>query len=296
MIDYFNKLVLKINNFLNNYQNQKLKESILPWVNALDDASKAMIKYLTILKDFDSFSNDELASLITEANKYEEASYIHKEPVLDVITYNVKYIEVYAINSLLIATLRDDKTSVTESRRVTYMSNNFYELERVNELSRSIVKKNISRKAVLKKINKIKVDKNMFLICFGYIIAAGSFTIFFGGKILDSLISILISIVIFILDTYLNKKNISKIIYNFLASFIIGIIAILFSKICQINIDKVIIGDIMLLIPGLAIFTSIYDIVKGDTTSGTNRFVDGIFLALSIASGIAISLLLGGKL
>ena len=26
--------------------------------------------------------------------------------------YNVKYIEVYAINSLLIATLRDDKTSV----------------------------------------------------------------------------------------------------------------------------------------------------------------------------------------
>ena len=55
-------------------------------------------------------------------------------------------------------------------------------------------------------------------------------------------------------------------------------------------------GDIMLLIPGLAIFTSIYDIVKGDTTSGTNRFVDGIFLALSIASGIAISLLLGGKL
>ena len=52
----------------------------------------------------------------------------------------------------------------------------------------------------------------------------------------------------------------------------------------------------MLLIPGLAIFTSVYDIVKGDTTSGTNRFVDGIFLALSIASGIAISLLLGGKL
>lgn len=212
------------------------------------------------------------------------------------VGYNVKYIEVYAINSLLIATLRDDKTSVTESRRVTYMSNNFYELERVNELSRSIVKKNISRKDVLKKINKIKVDKNMFLICFGYMLAAGTFTIFFGGKILDSLISILISIVIFILDTYLNKKNISKIIYNFLASFIIGIIAILFSKICYINIDKVIIGDIMLLIPGLAIFTSIYDIVKGDTTSGTNRFVDGIFLALSIASGIAISLLLGGKL
>ena len=57
MIDYFNKLVLNINNFLNNYQNQKLKESILPCVNALDDASKAMIKYLTILKVSNKYNN-----------------------------------------------------------------------------------------------------------------------------------------------------------------------------------------------------------------------------------------------
>ena len=43
-------------------------------------------------------------------------------------------------------------------------------------------------------------------------------------------------------------------------------------------------------------FTSVYDIVKGDTTSGTNRFVDGLFLALSLAAGIAISLFIGGKI
>lgn len=210
--------------------------------------------------------------------------------------YNVKYIEVYAINTLLIATLRNDKESVTESRRVTYSNNNFYELERVNELSRNIVVNNVSRKEVLKRINKIKVDKNMYLMCFGQMIAAGSFTIFFGGNALDLLFSAIIAFILFLVDTFLNKKNISKIIYNFLASFIIGILAIIASKFFVLNIDKIIIGDIMLLIPGLAMFTSIYDIVKGDTTSGTNRFVDGLFLALSLASGIAISLFIGGKI
>lgn len=210
--------------------------------------------------------------------------------------YNVKYIEVYAINTLLIATLRNDKESVTESRRVTYSNNNFYELERVNELSRSIVVNNISRKEVLKRINKIKVDKNIYLMCIGQMIAAGSFTIFFGGKALDLVFSAIIAFILFLIDTFLNKKNISKIIYNFLASFVIGVLAIIASKFFTLNIDKIIIGDIMLLIPGLAMFTSVYDIVKGDTTSGTNRFVDGLFLALSLAAGIAISLFIGGKI
>ena len=113
--------------------------------------------------------------------------------------YNVKYIEVYAINTLLIATLRNDKESVTESRRVTYSNNNFYELERVNELSRNIVVNNVSRKEVLKRINKIKVDKNMYLMCFGQMIAAGSFTIFFGGKVLDLVFSAIIAFILFLL-------------------------------------------------------------------------------------------------
>lgn len=212
-------------------------------------------------------------------------------------SYGVDYIEVYAINSLIIATLRDDQTSVTESRRVTYASTNLMELEKVNELSREICKNNCSREEVLIKIEEAKKIKNKYLICFGQMLAAFSFTLFFKGSFLDACISLLIALVLFFVGTYLDNKKISKIIYNFIGSFIIGILASLFSKISSsIQFDKVIIGDIMLLIPGLSMFISIHDIFKGDTMAGTNRFIEGLFLALSIAGGIGLSLLLGGLL
>ena len=53
----------------------------------------------------------------------------------------------------------------------------------------------------------------------------------------------------------------------------------------------------MLLIPGLSMFISINDIFKGDVLSGIGRFTEGIFLALTIAAGGGLSLLmLGGTL
>lgn len=212
-------------------------------------------------------------------------------------SYGVKYIEVYAINSLIIATLRDDKNAVTESRRITYSSNNLYELEEVNQLSRKICEENTSRKEVLSKIEEAKKVKNKYLICFGQMLAAFSFTLFFGGDFLDGFFSLLIAFLLFFVSHYLDQKKINKIIYNFIGSFIIGIVASLFSKIGgNIHFDKIIIGDIMLLIPGLSMYISIHDIFKGDTLSGTNRFIEGIFLALSIAGGIGLSLLLGGLL
>ena len=41
---------------------------------------------------------------------------------------------------------------------------------------------------------------------------------------------------------------------------------------------------------------SIDDIFKGDTLSGLGRFTEGIFLALTIAAGVGLSLLIGGTL
>lgn len=212
-------------------------------------------------------------------------------------SYGVLYIEVYAINSLIVATLRDDKTSVTESRRITYINNNLFELEKVNELSREICKENIGRKEVLQRIEEVKKVKNKYLICFGQMLAAFSFTLFFKGSYVDAIFSLMIAFILFFIDSYLANKNINKIAYNFIGSFIIGMLASICSKVLpSVQFDKIIIGDIMLLIPGLSMFISIHDIFKGDTTSGINRFIEGVFQALSIAGGIGLSLLLGGLL
>ena len=84
-----------------------------------------------------------------------EVSRVEKTITIICESYGVKYREVFAMNSLIVATLRDENDSVTESRRIAYHENDLGQLERLNDLSRSICKKNVSRKIVLSKIDEL---------------------------------------------------------------------------------------------------------------------------------------------
>lgn len=209
--------------------------------------------------------------------------------------YGIKYMEVFAMNSLIVVTLRHNEETVTESRRIKYHKTNLYRLEKLNDLSRNICKENISRKEVLKEIDNIKEYNNKYLPIIGSLLASSAFTLFFKGTLLDALCALLISIVLLLINNINKKLKINNLINNFNSSFIIGLLAITLTKIgLGNNFDKIIIGDIMLLIPGLSMFISINDIFKGDTMSGIDRFTEGIFIALTIAAGTGFSLLLLG--
>ena len=59
--------------------------------------------------------------------------------------------------------------------------------------------------------------------------------------------------------------------------------------------DMIIIGNIMLLIPGIGLTNSIRDIVSGDIMAGMLRFCESVIIAVAIAAGYILSaLLLGG--
>ncbi len=52
------------------------------------------------------------------------------------------------------------------------------------------------------------------------------------------------------------------------------------------NPDKIIIGNIMLLIPGIALTTSLRDMINGDTISGLLGLSEAVLKALAIASAL----------
>jgi hypothetical protein len=59
--------------------------------------------------------------------------------------------------------------------------------------------------------------------------------------------------------------------------------------------DKIIIGDIMLLIPGIMLTNSIRDILLGDIISGSLRQVEAILMAATLALGMMAAIwLMGG--
>ena len=64
-----------------------------------------------------------------------------------------------------------------------------------------------------------------------------------------------------------------------------------------IHADKIIIGDIMLLIPGIAMTNAVKDMLVGDTIAGTMRLLESLLWAGALAGGFMASMwLMGGVL
>jgi uncharacterized membrane protein YjjP (DUF1212 family) len=54
------------------------------------------------------------------------------------------------------------------------------------------------------------------------------------------------------------------------------------------NIDKIIVGAIIPLLPGLAMTNAIRDTIMGDLISGSARFTEALLSAVGIAGGVGI--------
>ena len=63
------------------------------------------------------------------------------------------------------------------------------------------------------------------------------------------------------------------------------------------DVDKVLIGNIMLLIPGISFTNALRDLFVGDSIAGLLRTVEAILLALAIGAGYFLFVwLMGGVL
>ena len=58
--------------------------------------------------------------------------------------------------------------------------------------------------------------------------------------------------------------------------------------------DEIIIGNIMLLIPGISFTTSLRDIFTGDTIAGILGFLEAVLGALAIAAGYFLAVFVFG--
>ena len=60
------------------------------------------------------------------------------------------------------------------------------------------------------------------------------------------------------------------------------------------NPDMIMIGTIMLLIPGLSFGNAVRDMLFGDTVSGLIQLVQAVLLAVTVAFGFAVAMMIFG--
>ncbi len=215
-------------------------------------------------------------------------------------TYGFENIEIYAITSLIVATIKaPDGSHYTQSVRINALGTDLGRLEEINAQVRYICESKPSVEELNNTIQNYKKPKPKPIIkCIGYMLAAGGFAVFFGGSVIDGIASALIAIAIYLMDYNLNLRNINNVVYTFIASFASGALALFLThfSIGQ-NVDKVMIGDIMLFIPGLLMVNAVKEMFNKDIVTGLYKLIEAVFTAVAIAGGFALSvLLIGGVL
>ncbi len=205
--------------------------------------------------------------------------------------------EIYAITSLIVATIKDaDGNHYTQSVRVSTYSTDLGRLEELNEQVRCICRDKPDIDELTKSIKSYQKPRpKPFIKCLGYMLAAGGFAVFFGGSLLDGFASAAVAIAIYFMDYNFKLKNINSVIYAFVASLVSGCIAIIFAHWgFGNNADKIMIGDIMLFIPGLLTVNAVKEMFNKDIVTGLYRLIEAVLVAVAIAGGFGLSYVVMG--
>lgn len=190
---------------------------------------------------------------------------------------NIYNASIFCISSMIIISTE----STVEVKRIKRNDLDLFAIDELNAKSRAIC----ANRNYVEKKNHYPIIIKLISIIF----ATGSFCIYFGGNLYDALLSGIIGIII----TYRKSFIKSEFAHMLCDSAIAGILSYIPSLIItSTHPDKIMIGTIMLLIPGLTVGNAMRDIMNSDILSGIIELTGAVFTALAIALGFAAAVVI----
>ncbi len=217
-----------------------------------------------------------------------------EESIFHILTaYGVES-EVFVIpNCLHVSIETADGKPMTRMRRIGHHGNDLDSVERYSDLSRRICREKPNTadfKLLLDQAAAAQIDYSLPLYFLGHFLGAGGFAVFFGGTLSDALCAGICGILIGIVNRFLNSLKVNSFFSTTAAAFIMALAAYTAGALQLVrSTDIVIIGALMLLVPGLLFTNAMRDIIFGDTNSGINRIVQVLLIAAAIALGTGVA-------
>ncbi|MDO4459937.1 MAG: threonine/serine exporter family protein [Clostridia bacterium] len=214
--------------------------------------------------------------------------------------YKVDQVGIYVITNGVFA--NGIENGVSKHTVITYVKNSSIHFGRIcalNQLSREICagKHSISEAMeIAKEINNIPYTPDWLLALASGVGCAG-FCFIFGGTLIDSIVSFVIGVAVQMFLTMADRHAMAKIFQNILSSSICAIMALAFTKFgFGQNIEMIIAGAVIRLVPGVSLTTAIRDFFNSDYLSGTIRLIDASLVGCCIAIGVGVVFMLASKL
>ena len=180
----------------------------------------------------------------------------------------------------------------TNFLRINNRSTDLHKIAVVNHISRQITAGELDAREALRTIKHID-DKKLHFPGWVQIIAAafvsGSFAYMFGGTWPDVLPAFIAGAAGFAGMIACDRLVDIRFVSEFLGGFIIGILAVTFLHYgFGASLDRVIIGAVMPMVPGVPITNAVRDLMAGHLVAGLSKGVEAGLTAFAIGAGIAL--------
>lgn len=204
--------------------------------------------------------------------------------------YGTKDYHVFVVSNGLFATVHEDqKDRGSMVRYVPLGSMHLGKVTALNQLSREICNGDCTLDEAYERLEQCKelagAGSAAKVLAGG--MACGAFCYLFGGGMTEALIAFLLGMLLRLFIGAAAKGKVSKFITGILGSAMVTAISFGLSVLgLAILPDKVVIGAIMLLVPGVSLTTSIRELFNGDYLSGIIHLADALITAACIAVGV----------
>lgn len=208
--------------------------------------------------------------------------------------YGVETTEIFAIPSLLIVSMCDpDGHSHTRVRRLYRRGTDLHQVDLLNSLCRLVCRETPPFPRVDGELARIAAGTGYppALQLVGYAFVAAFFTPLFGGTLADACCSLVAGAAIGVLKLWMDRLRANGFFVNTLCSMAAALVAIASVQLgAGQNLDKIIIGAFMGLVPGVAITNFMRDVLAGDLFSGITKLAESLLTATALALGAGIAL------
>ena len=134
----------------------------------------------------------------------------------------------------------------------------------------------------------------------GIALGVSSFSILFGGSLVDALATFVAGVLLGLFMTFVSP-HLSRLVGNVAGGLVGGILCILLYRLAmgieglpQLHLANMIIGTIIALVPGVPFTNGMRDLANEDYIAGTTRLTDAFLVFLCIALGVALAFIVDG--
>lgn len=186
------------------------------------------------------------------------------------------------------------KKQLTRITSITTRITDLHRIALVNSVSRQLTSHIITLEQAydeLKKIEKTNYFLPISIQVLAAALASGCFLILFNGLWSDVPIALVAGGIGHYVVTVIHQVTRVKFFSEFMAALVVGLVAYFAVHLgLGTEIDKIILGSVMPLVPGLVITNAVRDLMAGHFTSGMAKGAEAFLTAFAIGSGIALVL------